>query len=359
MKQPATPHPLMTRDAIEQLPEQGYPSLFYPASPDFAGASAIKTAAGTERQGIDFQLDRIPVYSVRGNITGIGEDQKMSRLMLVLMPKGDPIQEARARGAQLDRRTGKFAFRGIPRGDYILSASTVNEGVSYGARLDISISDSSINGLVVPFRAAMEIKGSIQMEDGGNSNSAASPRVDLHPDEPMTMYNYPTEVEDPAANGDFVLKPVLPGRWALQVNNLPPNSYVKSIRFGDQEVTGGIVNIAQDAAGPLKIVVSAKAATIEGNVAGADGPCMVFIVSENATAAIPNQPSTGTDAQGHFILAGLAPGSYRLFALDPSAGNPDPDLLKKLDSRGETVSVGEGEKASTQLQFIPASAIED
>jgi len=86
---------------------------------------------------------------------------------------------------------------------------------------------------------------------------------------------------------------------------------------------------------------------------------MVFIVSENATAAIPNQPSTGTDAQEHFILTGLAPGSYRLFALDPSAGNPDPDLLKKLDSRGETVSVGEKEKASTQLQFIPASAIED
>ena len=353
-RQPATPHPLMTRDSIEQLPEQGYPSLFYPASPDFAGATAIKAAAGTERQGIDFQLDRVPVFSVSGTLTGLNDRKDVQ---LSLMAKDSLSGNSFQRGNRWDTRTGKFTFHGIPPGDYILSAFTVNEGLSYAARLNVPVSDSSINGLVVPFRPAMEIRGMFEMEDSGDSKPPAQPQIYLRPTENISMYTYPTE--EAGENGAFAFKGVVPGRWNVGVNNLPPGSYVKSIRFGDQEVTGGVLDIAQDAAGPLKIVISAKAATIEGNVTGAEAPCLIVALPQNATAALPIQPSTGTDAQGHFILTGLAPGSYRLFALDPSIGYPDPDLLKKLESRGETVTVSEGEKGSTQLQFIPPSAIED
>jgi hypothetical protein len=63
-----------------------------------------------------------------------------------------------------------------------------------------------------------------------------------------------------------------------------------------------------------------------------------------------------TDQTGHFSVKGIAPGDYKLFAwedIEPGAYQ-DPEFLKPFESLGETFSIREGSRETTQLKLIPA-----
>ena len=69
----------------------------------------------------------------------------------------------------------------------------------------------------------------------------------------------------------------------------------------------------------------------------------------------------GVDAQGHFHLEGIAPGEYRVFALEGEDGNilwENGDVRKALEGRSEKVSVGEDGTATMSLTMISRETLE-
>ena len=66
--------------------------------------------------------------------------------------------------------------------------------------------------------------------------------------------------------------------------------------------------------------------------------------------------STSPDQYGHFIMKGIAPWDYKMFAWENVEHDAykDPEFLRRYEDAGKPVTVGEGSKLNVQLQLIPA-----
>ena len=64
--------------------------------------------------------------------------------------------------------------------------------------------------------------------------------------------------------------------------------------------------------------------------------------------------SATTDQSGHYVLRGLTPGKYKLYALDQIDAGAfyDPDYMAAFESKAETIEVSEGSKLTHELQLI-------
>jgi hypothetical protein len=68
--------------------------------------------------------------------------------------------------------------------------------------------------------------------------------------------------------------------------------------------------------------------------------------------------TSDTDQNGHFIIKGVAPGEYKIYAWEDieDGAFEDPDFMKPHESDGQTVSVKEHAHETVQLKVIPAES---
>jgi len=86
---------------------------------------------------------------------------------------------------------------------------------------------------------------------------------------------------------------------------------------------------------------------------------MVTLVPAGALSSKSLFKVAATSHGGHFHMAGIVPGSYRLFAwedVDPNQVMFDPDFLKPFDSQAQSVEIAEGSQKSVQLTLIKQAA---
>jgi hypothetical protein len=163
--------------------------------------------------------------------------------------------------------------------------------------------------------------------------------------------------------GNFQWKNVNPGNYIVQVyggNGL--GFFVKSVTLGGRDIATGFT-----ASGPasLDLVVSIRGVTVEGLViqkekdVDNDHPAvnaMVVAVPEEKYRKLPDRFATGSsDQHGRFIMRGLAPGSYTLYAWQDLEDGiwRDPDFLKSQEANGTAVEVEEGSDQKVELKLSP------
>ena len=61
-----------------------------------------------------------------------------------------------------------------------------------------------------------------------------------------------------------------------------------------------------------------------------------------------------SDQSGHFIIRGIAPGDYKLFAWEDIENNAyfDPDFMRRSESSGKPVRVTESSKQFLNMQIL-------
>jgi hypothetical protein len=162
-------------------------------------------------------------------------------------------------------------------------------------------------------------------------------------------------------DGSFVLRNVGPENYTVSLYGMPENFYTKSVRLGDQEVLDAGLDLSRGGGGQIEIVLSPSGGQVEGVVLDAKqqpaGAAHVVLVPEPRRREQTNLYKTGTtDQYGRFTLRGITPGDYKLFAWDDieTGAYQDPDFLKPLENRGESVSIRENSRESAQLKLIPA-----
>jgi hypothetical protein len=166
-------------------------------------------------------------------------------------------------------------------------------------------------------------------------------------------------------DGTFLHPPVAAGSYLLDVGGLPPEAYVKSVRYGPRDVTRSPLEVVSGG-GTLDIVVSLKGATITGVVRHDRGAPM----PETQVTAWPREPNPGaaghgvrttlTDGAGRFSIAGLAPGDYWVAAWEEieSGLAENLDFLMAFARQAAEVKVDEGSRAAADLRLAPKDRID-
>jgi hypothetical protein len=158
-------------------------------------------------------------------------------------------------------------------------------------------------------------------------------------------------------DGSFKIHEVPPGIWDINVGPIPPNGYLKSMHLGDQDVLTEDMTIGPSTTEPLNIVLSTRAAAIEGDVFQGDQPARAVVLlapEEKFRHVLSFYRSATADDRGHFEIRSAAPGRYQLFAFDEfdSRSIQDPDFLKPFESAGVPVVLREGSNDAQKLSRI-------
>jgi hypothetical protein len=159
-------------------------------------------------------------------------------------------------------------------------------------------------------------------------------------------------------NGTFRLTNVPLDRYHVNVSELPPGAYVKSVLYNGGDVTVSSMEVSASG-GTLEIVLSAKAGEIGGVVRDSLGKALPDMVVSAWPANEPKGESdryvavTTSDQSGMFRFGNLAPGEYRVLAWEDvedglARHRPFCALFNSAAARVEL-----GEKAQERVDIKP------
>jgi len=150
------------------------------------------------------------------------------------------------------------------------------------------------------------------------------------------------------SDGTFVIDNVLAGEYRLSSLFGPSQAaglYLKEARFGTADLLTQSVMISPAVSGDLQVVLGSDAGAIAGSVRDTQGglvPRAEVVLVPAITARQDLFKMSLTDANGHFTMSGIAPGSYTAVAVDPQLLDNffDPAVMRKYQSNGVPVTVG-------------------
>jgi protocatechuate 3,4-dioxygenase beta subunit len=337
--------------------DENYTATYYPGaiSPDMA--TAIQVTPGAELRGIDIRLQKAPTVRVMGRvISGVTGGPVVNGSVRVVA-RGGAVLDVRPRMGRIDRN-GNFVIAGITAGSYWLLADTMQDRAPLHGRVPIEVGSASIADLTLTLIAGAEIVGLVRTE--GTDARPSGIRVQLEPKQIGLGGGSPSV--SAGEDGGFTIRPVMPDAYFVRVSGVPDTHYIKSIQFGETDVTDGGVDFSQGIApARLAITLASGAVQVSGAVQDARQQpatsAIVVLIPEGARREDPQHyRTTSTDQNGQYTLRGIPPGEYRLYAfdgIDPGV-YMDPEFMKQYDRSGERVSARQNQQETVQLRVIEA-----
>jgi Carboxypeptidase regulatory-like domain len=360
-----------------QAQREMYARQFYGGATDWKRATPITVAPGDQIRGIDLHLSPLRSFTLRGRIAGVpelpapadeggqvGKASVFVNIQLGALSESGQIQNMFGTGVAPPDY--KFEFQNILPGRYRLSASmqppripgqTAGPGKTYWAsqKLDLVADPGEITIAMAP---AVDIKGQVRAEGGGFEKNEFKVAL-TSPDTPSQPVFAKT-----GAEGRFTLEQVPPGIWDIGVEPIPPGGYIKSMRFGKQDVLTEDMEIGPGSDSPLIVVMSSRGGKIDGEISdpAVAGHRAIFILLA-PTGRFRRVMSffniVESDSDGKFKLRGITPGTYKLLAFQEAPpGDPrNPDLVERLG--GETIEIAEGEMVNAKVDVITAAQLKE
>ena len=349
------------RPPVQSLPPRtrfvgqftAYPQTFYPSAADATQATTTELAPGAATSNIDFRLRKVPAFHLQGKLVDAA-GQPARNAFVNLLDDAGPARSTRAAARVAD--DGTFNFPDVVPGTYLLTAMRLQ---SEFASERITVTDQNLDGIALVLSNGISISGHFSVE--GPASAPMYRQVNLQPVDTF-FQQFSAAVQQ---DGTFTMENVRPGSYLMQIFLGAPGAYVKSIRFGDADVSGGSLALTQGSTGTLNIVLGTDGGQVQGTIQTASGaPAATGIVSLVPAADLPGRRDlvkhAGTDGQGNFKFQDVAPGEYKVFAWEE--GTPDvidvPEFRKALESRAASVAVQPGGRETVQVQVIPVADVE-
>jgi hypothetical protein len=328
---------------------------YYPSSASPRSAAPVQARAGQETGGIEIRLLPSPILSVSGAVVNVPEGAMQD-------PAVEWINGREKRNLRLKRDKTFTAWRVAP-GRYQLIATGVDGQSRHlrSAPVEITLTNTSIQGVRLELSPPRELSGQIQVEGGGALPAKrARPVLKFQPLGSLAGCAQDAEIN---GNGSFRSPGICPGRYYLRLEGLPENFYIRSARLGQTELRNNVMDLRSlppDTS--LDVQLGTIAAEISGVVRDAKGPVsgvQVEIFFDNEYEA-DLLAQTATDATGNYRLRGVAPGKYKLFAWDAksmdihsSSDGWSPDVMALYADVTERIDAAEGDKITRDLK-LPA-----
>jgi len=372
------------RSSQKSAAPMGFALAFYPGVSGPSAAVRLKLRAGSTMQA-NFSLKREPLVQLSGAVTGYAPKEQ------VTLELQDSSGASEASDVIFDPATGSFHTKWIPPGVYNLAAQSSGAstgvvepntgGASGSFFLSVQSSDvdqagassrpayaglhvnatSSLSSLRLVLQPTVDIPIVIRNLPAANSEGPPSVPFSLalvSKEDELMGFNRSVSAENssrPESSGDarMIFSGVVPGTYELAVES-PSGAevYTESAFWGSTDLLHN--DLVLDSSGsipPIELAVRDDGAALNGAVSFSDlpVPAQVVLLSENRRRPriVPAAPS------GEFEVSGLAPGVYRVFAADASAGYDytDPAFLQKISSKIQEVTLAPKQSASITLEL--------
>ena len=327
---------------------------FYPSVVEASRASAIEVKAGDEIPRVDIVLKRIRSHRIRGNIYNAAVDNPAGRTRIGLLPKDADLDQNIPR-AEVDQKTGAFEIDDVPDGSYQVWATYRDALGEFVGSVPILVAGADVDSVRVVITRGAEIHGRLISEGKSVPQTVSIELIDKE-----QVGNYTGET---APDGTFTVRGLPDGLYEFRPFSDCDVCYLKSATANGADVLKAGLQVSSGAApSPVELVYSSDTSTVDGTVvsddgSGAQGATVVLVWDENRLGPDwERYRSEPTDQYGHFIFAGVPPGSYHAFAwlkVDRES-YMDPEFLKRYEQKSQALSISESEKKTIQLTLLPS-----
>jgi hypothetical protein len=355
--QPVRSNP-SNRMRLGLAPDENYVPVYYPGTADPNASSEIDVRAGREIGGVNITVAPLRLASIRGAINGHPAGARV-QLRLSHSPAFSTGQTATRSADQ----NGAFGFSDVPPGMYVVAASTGTGENRMAGRVSINLGALNENRAGITLAPVFRIAGKVSLD--GHALDAATAKlltVSLRLD-PAVPGLFDSDAATIAPDGSFTIRGVLTERYAVQIapaQNLQ-RLYIKSIRFGSQDVLAHGLRLEGPSQAALEIALGADAGTLEGVVVSEDARDNVAAIEVFAFPEITERHradlhrSQPVDTSGTFRFTGLAPGNYKVIALrdvEPGAVY-DPRFIRQIDELATPVRVLGAAPTAVRVRISP------
>ena len=373
---------------------------FYPQSLTTTDARIVTVKSGDELSGMDITVQKGATYKITGEIHAIPS----SALALPARGRGanpNPTAQQRIPGylglefrdpSVVDMRStnlggtvpsagsffltpaedgfrATFEVRDVLPGEYYL-VPRVNQSIPAGSgnftinRIPVDVRDRDLTGLAIELFAGVSITGTLTID--GHAPGNVTTRVALSAvGNPSPTYQGITvrAVIPKADDGAFTIANVPPTRYRLEMGaGLPPDLYVADVFLSGASVFDSGIDVGKEPPGQLQVMLRSGAGIVEGVVRDGTGKAVsnatVVVIPPDARRDNRALYKTGTsDATGKFVVRGIAPGGYKVFAFQGIAGGEfyNSRFLSKYEFRGKSINVAQGSTVNESLTVIDSN----
>jgi Carboxypeptidase regulatory-like domain/Polysaccharide lyase family 4, domain II len=350
-------------------PEEDLITTFYPGVLDLNEATAIEVVAGRDMPGTDIRLRKSAVFRVKGKIGGSLPADSGQRLRVIISRRDAYVFNIGGPSTAVVEKDGSFELRGVSPGSYSLVATTMQGMMKTLGRQNLEVGNRNVDDIALIVQPGGSLRGSVRLERSPAADSSQPPpdlsrvRVNLNASAGLMTGVPQGSVK---ADGTFSFEDVAAEKYRLNVYGNPDGTYLKSARLGNQDVLAGDMDLSGGIGGAtLDIVIGPGAGQIEGTVQDdkqqqAPGTVLSLVPDPLDTYKMYLYKVSTTDQNGHFVIANVAPGKYRLYAWEDieNGGQFDPDFMKKVEDLGPKVTVDENGHVTQALTRISVAQME-
>jgi hypothetical protein len=350
---------------VTQSAEPGkrtYAAMYYPRAASISEAERVPVAAAEEHSGIDIILPKPDrTYTIHGTISNfeMKKDSNDPYITLIAAPgTGDFSAPSETWTAKI-QANGSFSIPGIPPGDYSLGPYTYDSppGGAIGSPVVIRDGDVIVN---IPMQQPGEVKGKVVLDAGAGAILFRLMSIQLQSADDGSL-PMPLGFSGISEDGGFDIPNIPPGLYHISVETprTSPN-YLKEAQCSGVDYTTQPLTISSGAMiGNCKLTIANDSGIVDGQAMNDDKPVREMeIVAIPQSRALRRSPAFSrmalrpTDADGRFVLVGLIPGDYLLFAVpeDPERGYFALDFADRNSICGEPVTIIPRETKSVNLK---------
>jgi hypothetical protein len=333
--------------------EINYGPTYYPSAPSAKSAAPVRAQAGQETGGIEIKLVPAPILYLRGSVSNLPKGVAGTDVTVTLDNGNAPVE------FRVQADLTFIAWR-VPPGRYLLFAMcydrSSNQPVST-VPAEVNVTTTNIEGLNLAFSRPIELTGRVLVESGATLTGPEGrpPSVKL---QIIGLTRNGQGSQFIGADGSFKMTRVVPARYHVLITDLAETLYIKSVRLDGTDFADGILDLR--AAPPqiqLTVVLGADGPEVTGVVRDAKGPVagveVALFYGDEYGFDVAN--TTKTQADGSYVLHGIALGKYRILAYDPKSGGAgrSSDTVALFDSATEKLDISAADKIKVDLNLLP------
>jgi hypothetical protein len=342
-----------------------FAQIYYPngASPEFA--VPIDVRAGADLLGMDFRLQRQPLFRIQGLVVDAQTGQSPRDVDIGIVGDGWGM------GGGSDRTDGTFQFRDLVPGSYRIVATsrvpqqnTQAEGgrqpVPASDYMPIQIIDKDVVDVVLRLLPPVPLTGRVVFEDNEGTPPRLSIRLEPFDGRAPTLLGT-TLIGIVNADGSFKIPQIVGGDYMVRISDV--GYYVKESRYGGSDLSNNPLRLTTSDSSTLDIKLSRRVAEVSGritdNTSQAAVGARVVLVPDRGRHSRDLFKQATTDARGNYRFTNVWPGDYKLFAWESIETNSwhDPEVLKGFERDARPVRVRESASETIDARLIPAKPL--